>query len=394
MKNGGKLSQAIDSFLSQNFPYSEFRPLQKAVIERCHAGQNTLAIMPTGGGKSLIYQFLAREARGSSLVVVLSPLIALMQDQYDRARKLGIEVTFLASTVPAEEREKRLSRLEAGSFELLFVTPERFKNERFRQVIVKRKVSLLVVDEAHCISLWSHDFRPEYGKIPSMRVLIGNPPVLALTATATKEVQADILAKLGLFSEGVVGTPSRSSGGSTIIRRRTTVTGDGSATATATGTGLKTGSVTADGSVSVSDPVSSPVPVAVAVAVTDPSSVAVAVADTVAVPSPVVQKEKAEVLIGTIERKELVSQVKEVYGFEEKVNAIKENLEEGKPTLIYFLLIDTLEKVAREIRKLKIPYRTYHGDLMPSQRKRNQRDFIEGRDWLMLATPAFGLGVD
>ena len=137
--------------------------------------------MPTGGGKSLCYQLPAMVLDGLTLVV--SPLIALMKDQVDQLKALNVPVTFINSTLPLAEQYARLERMAAGEYRLVYVVPERFRSSRFLEAVREAKPKLLAVDEAHCISEWGHDFRPDYARMGHFRRLIGNPPTIALTAT-------------------------------------------------------------------------------------------------------------------------------------------------------------------------------------------------------------------
>ena len=186
----------LKELLKSNFSYPEFRGSQAEVLELLWKGESHLALMPTGMGKSLCFQFPAKVREG--LVLVISPLIALMQDQVLKAQGLGISASSLNSTLTRDERESRQRRLEEGDFKLFFVTPERFRKAEFLKAIAGRKIQLLAVDEAHCISQWGHDFRPDYSRLGEFREMLGNPLTLALTATATPEVQQDILKKLNL----------------------------------------------------------------------------------------------------------------------------------------------------------------------------------------------------
>lgn len=279
-----------------------FREPQREALQRLFSGQNMLVVWPTGSGKSLCYQLPAQVFAGTSLVI--SPLIALMEDQIAKGRALGWPVTCIHSGISREERGKRLARLERGEIKLLYVTPERFRQAEFVNVLKTVKVPLLAVDEAHCISQWGHDFRPDYSKIGELRRMLGDPLTIALTATATKEVQADILKQLRLGTD----------------------------------TGVSwTG----------------------------------------------------------VERPNLHLAADEVEGFEEKIEATVEwlNATPGSK-LVYFTLITNLEKVSHALTVKGFKHRTYHGDLDDGVRKRNQEAFLRGGEDLMLATPAFGLGVD
>jgi ATP-dependent DNA helicase RecQ len=294
------LSQA-KSLLQKNFGHSEFRGDQEAVLQSVFAGQSALVLMPTGMGKSLCFQLPALMFDG--LTVVISPLIALMQDQVDKAIGHGLKATYLSSTLTREERLDRYERIGRGDYQLIYVTPERFRKSEFLDVIGKRKISLLAVDEAHCISQWGHDFRPDYSRLGEFRGILGNPVTLALTATATAAVQKDILRELNI--------------------------------------------------------------------------------------------EAAPTFHSGIERPNLALRVHDVYGIDEKVRGIVglRHLNPGS-AIIYFSLIQTLYKISSELARLNMRHLIYHGQLPAQDRKRNQRLFIEGEGQLILATPAFGLGID
>ncbi|MNK06228.1 ATP-dependent DNA helicase RecQ [compost metagenome] len=291
----------LNQLLKANFPFSSFRGEQEEILRRVWGDESVLALMPTGMGKSLCFQFPAKVREG--LVVVISPLIALMQDQAYKAQKLGIPVTFLNSTLSREEREARQSRVAKGEFKLLYVTPERFRKPEFLAAIKDVKIQLLAVDEAHCISQWGHDFRPDYSRVGEFRALLGNPPTLALTATATPEVQKDILAKLNLPD--------------------------------------------------------------------------------------------APIISAGIERPNLALNVHDVYGLDEKIRAIVAFRHQHQgAAIVYCSLIQTLKKISFALERLNVEHLVYHGDLSPQDRKRNQKKFIADEAPLMIATPAFGLGID
>lgn len=291
----------LQKLLQKHFPYQEFRGSQEEVLSRVWKNEDQLALMPTGMGKSLCFQFPAKVREG--LVVVISPLIALMQDQVDKARKLNISATFLSSTLTKEERESRQQRLGAGEFKLIFVTPERFRKPEFLAEVKKREIQLLAVDEAHCISQWGHNFRPDYSKLGEFREILGNPPTLALTATATPAVQKDILLKLNMPD--------------------------------------------------------------------------------------------APIVAGGIERPNLSLNVHDVYGIDEKIRAIVAFRHANPGTaIVYCSLIQTLKKVSSQLRRLGMDHLVYHGDLAPQERTQSQKRFISGENPLMIATPAFGLGID
>ena len=176
--------------LHNRFKLPSFRPGQEAVIDALLQGQSSLAVFPTGGGKSLCYQLPALMLDGLTLVV--SPLIALMKDQVDALKALGIDAARLDSSLGKEETAEIYSSLQNGSLKLLYVSPERLKNERFVQRLGQLKISLLAIDEAHCISEWGHNFRPDYLLLADLAKKLRVERVLALTATATPSVAADI----------------------------------------------------------------------------------------------------------------------------------------------------------------------------------------------------------
>jgi len=188
--------------LKQYYQFNEFRGMQEKIIcTLVEKKKHSLVLMPTGGGKSLIYQIPALIFDG--VTIVISPLIALMQDQVDALRKRDIPAEFINSTVSKANREKRLQNFVKGKTKLLYVTPERFRKKEFIAEIKNANISLLAIDEAHCISEWGHDFRPDYSRIGEFREIIRNPLTVALTATATLDVQKDIVAKLDLENDEI-----------------------------------------------------------------------------------------------------------------------------------------------------------------------------------------------
>ncbi|MFD1454860.1 DNA helicase RecQ [Levilactobacillus lanxiensis] len=196
---------AAQKVLKTVFGYDEFRPGQKAVIEHVMAGDNSLAIMPTGGGKSLCYQIPAVLFDG--ITVVVSPLISLMKDQVDALNDSGIPATFINSSLDWPDIQERLNALHNGVFKLLYIAPERLDSAAFIQALSSLPIDLLAVDEAHCISQWGHDFRPSYLALSTaIEQLPTHPQVLALTATATVQVATDIRQQLRIDEANEVNT--------------------------------------------------------------------------------------------------------------------------------------------------------------------------------------------
>jgi len=185
----------LEAYLAP-FGLSSFRPGQREVIRAVLNGEDCLCVMPTGGGKSLCYQLPA--VAGPGLTLVVSPLIALMKDQVDSLTARGIPATFINSTLNPEEQAARLAGMVRGEYQLVYVVPERFRSSRFLAAARQSSLRLLAVDEAHCVSEWGHDFRPDYSRLGDFRRQLGNPPTIALTATATDSVRRDIVELLSL----------------------------------------------------------------------------------------------------------------------------------------------------------------------------------------------------
>ncbi len=184
----------LDEILRSHFGFSSFKPLQEEIIRNSLAGKDVIALLPTGGGKSLCYQLKAMATEGLTLVV--SPLIALMKDQVDALTELDIPATFLNSSLSPSESSKRWHMLSRGEFRILYLSPERVKG--MIEQLGQWKLSFIAVDEAHCISEWGHDFRPEYRELSLLRVRYPEIPIMALTATATMRVRNDISTHLRL----------------------------------------------------------------------------------------------------------------------------------------------------------------------------------------------------
>ena len=186
------------------FGLERMRPGQAEVMRSVISGHDTLAVMPTGAGKSLCYQLPALHLPGTTVIV--SPLISLMKDQVDKLAEAGVDASQVNSALTGAERREELGRIESGESELIFTTPERFTDPAFLETLRPEEIDLVVIDEAHCISEWGHDFRPSYLALGAAVRTLGSPPVLALTATATPAVAEDIRKQLGLRSMRVFNT--------------------------------------------------------------------------------------------------------------------------------------------------------------------------------------------
>lgn len=269
----------------------------RAVIE----GRDVLFTLPTGGGKSLVYQLPALVLDGLTLVV--SPLIALMKDQVDALRTREIRAAEVNSGVSPANRKRRLAAAVKGELDLLFVTPERFRSPAFLKVLPDLNVVRLAVDEAHCISHWGHDFRPDYHRLGLYRKLLGSPPTIAMTATATPDVAQDIIDSLELRD-------------------------------------------------------------------------------------PVIHR-------GGIERENLFLAATQVFLEEDKVPLIADRIANTRgPGIVYSALIRDLERLHDELRRRGISSLVYHGKLSMSERRAMQEQFMASDDAVVLATNAFGMGVD
>ncbi len=294
-----------------------------------------MLIAPTGSGKSLCYQIpaLAADETFSSettangrpgLTIVLSPLIALMKDQVDALQARQIDAALINSSLSTDERERRYRELAAGHFRLLYVTPERFRKPEFCQALAKRHINLLAVDEAHCVSQWGHDFRPDYSRLAEIRQQLDHPPTLFLTATATAAVRDDILSQMQLDQAHV------------------------------------------------------------------------------------------KIFHEGIDRPNLSLDVEKVWDEDEKIEAICRTIQQwrspsaehsvasrpalaGRPIhsgIIYVTLIKTLERLSDELRRRGIEHVSYHGQLPRDQRRKIQDAFLSSSVPTVLATNAFGMGID
>ncbi len=284
--------------LKDRFAFPDFRPGQEEVVQHVVEGQPGLVVMPTGHGKSLCYQLPALCLGGTTLVV--SPLIALMKDQVDGLQRLGIKATCIHSGITADERRERFQQLREGSWELVYVAPERF-TPRFLRSLQGVDIRLLAIDEAHCLSQWGHDFRPDYLRLGKVREELGQPTTLALTATATPRVQDDILQHLGLPD--------------------------------------------------------------------------------------------ARRFIRGFDRPNLQLEVIEVGSNKDKATVLAE-LVRGQTALVYAATRKNVESATRSLREVGIPAGMYHAGLAPSDRTAVQEAFMGGQTPIVVATNAFGMGVD
>jgi ATP-dependent DNA helicase RecQ len=190
--------------LDQVFGYTTFRPYQEEIIHSVIAGKDLFVLMPTGGGKSLCYQIPALMLDGTAIIV--SPLISLMKDQVDALVANGVNAAYYNSTLEAEEARQVLARLHGGELDLIYISPERMSNESFIDRLQSIQISMLAIDEAHCVSQWGHDFRPDYAKLGNVRDIFSGVPTMALTATADEVTRQDVIAQLRLRDPEVVVT--------------------------------------------------------------------------------------------------------------------------------------------------------------------------------------------
>ncbi len=293
-------AQAYD-LLSDVFGFADFRDGQTDVISRLLEGRSTLAIFPTGGGKSLCYQLPALLLDG--LTVVVSPLIALMKDQIDFLVRHGVPAARLDSSLDNDEYRRTLDDLRARKTRILYVSPERLGNERFLQLLERQSIGLLAVDEAHCISEWGHNFRPDYLKIAAMAKHLRVGRVLALTATATPDVATDIAAAMGIEADDIVQTGFYRPN----LELRVTACGD---------------------------------------------------------------EKRAAMLVSRLKSRPV------------------------GPTIVYVTLQRTAEQIASYLAKAGFSARAYHAGLSPEDRNEIQDAFMAADDMIVVATIAFGMGID
>ena len=287
------------SILKSHFGYDDFRPLQQEIIDHVLAGRDSLVLMPTGGGKSLCYQLPAMCLPGLTLVV--SPLIALMKDQVDALNGNGIPARFINSSLTASEIELAQTQAAQGRVKILYAAPERLALAGFRRFLNSVNLSLIAIDEAHCISEWGHEFRPDYRNLSQLRRDFPRTPSIALTATATAQVRQDIVEQLGLG--------------------------------------------------------------------------------------------KGRVFLSSFNRDNLTYSVQTKEGYWGKLlSLIKAH--QGESTIIYCFSRRETEELAEDLNERGLQARPYHAGLEPEIRRRTQEDFIRDRVPIIVATIAFGMGID
>lgn len=287
--------------LQQHFGFQDFREGQAEVIESVLAGKDTVVVMPTGGGKSLCFQLPALMLKG--ITVVVSPLIALMKDQVDALQSKGISASFINSSIAFEEQRDRIYALRNGQTKIIYVAPERFRSTHFVEALKQLNVSLFAIDEAHCISQWGHDFRPDYLKLKDVVQEIGNPQVLALTATATPYVRADIIEQLSLKNPNA--------------------------------------------------------------------------------------------FVSGFDRPNLTIEVIHTQKEREKIEQIKSMARESKGSgIIYTSTRKAVDAVSTKLKTAGLSVNCYHAGMTENERTRAQDDFMSGKTQMIVATNAFGMGID
>jgi ATP-dependent DNA helicase RecQ len=285
--------------LKERFAHDDFKNGQFEVVSRVLAGDNLLVLMSTGSGKSLCYQLPA--LLFENLTIVISPLVALMEDQVLKARSMKLPFAAIHSGITIDKKQKILKLLQEDKLKLLYVTPERFKKSEFQQIVYSKKISMLVVDEAHSISQWGEDFRPDYSLLGELKKKLNPQVTLALTATATSETQKIILNQLGIH--------------------------------------------------------------------------------------------KSNIFLDSIKRENLKIQVHDIHGFESKIKILLDS-SFTETTIIYFSLVTHLKKAQEHLVKKYPELLVYFGDLPVGVKKTVSKKFLDLKAPLLLATPAFGLGID
>lgn len=294
------LTDAVAS-LRQHFGFEDFREGQREVIGSILEGKDAVVVMPTGSGKSLCYQLPALILDGVTLVV--SPLIALMKDQVDALRARGLPATFINSSIPESEQRARIDALRRREHKLVYIAPERFRSSRFNSTLQQIPISLFAVDEAHCISTWGHDFRPDYLRLRGVIRSLGTVQTLALTATATPYVRSDIIQQLGLS--------------------------------------------------------------------------------------------KPQTFVSGFDRPNLSIEVVHTEKEREKIARIRSLAREIRGSgIIYASTRKAVEQVGTKLKALDLQVSLYHAGMTDAQRVRAQDEFMNGRTQMIVATNAFGMGID
>ena len=286
--------------LEKYFGFREFLESQEEIIDALLGGADALVVMPTGGGKSLCYQLPALMLEGTTVVV--SPLIALMKDQVDALQRRGIAATVINSSIPPNEQQERIRALARGEFKLVYIAPERFRSRAFVEALGQATISLFAMDEAHCLSMWGHDFRPDYFRLNVVLEKLGRPQVAAFTATATPEVRSDILTHLGLRNP--------------------------------------------------------------------------------------------QVFVAGFARPNLKLVVRQVAGDAEKYARLRELVREHKTGIVYCATRKRVEAVAETLRDAEVSSILYHAGMREEERERAQNAFMRGEKDVVVATNAFGMGID
>ena len=294
-----KNMQAIEG-LNKFFGISSFRAPQASVIETVLNEQDCLVVMPTGGGKSLCFQLPALLLPGVTIVV--SPLIALMKDQVDALLARKLPVALINSSCSLEEQRATMAKIQQGSLKIVYIAPERFRSQAFLNAIAQVKISLMAIDEAHCLSQWGHDFRPDYLRLGQVRKQLGMPPCIALTATATPDVQADIVQTLGM--------------------------------------------------------------------------------------------QDARKFVAGFARENLSFHVRNCQKEAHKLKAIARLVQSHKVGIIYCATRKSVEAVSAKIEAFAAPLVRYHGGLSDQERSAVQECFMQGQAQVVVATNAFGMGID
>lgn len=289
----------IEGLLKEYFGYNEFRPMQKEIIDNVLQKKDSLVIMPTGGGKSLCYQIPAIKLDG--ITIVISPLISLMKDQVDNLKANGVGAEFINSSLSFHEIEDIKARAYLGAVKIIYIAPERLSLDNFKIFLSTLKIDLIAVDEAHCISEWGHDFRPDYRNLKELRNIFPSTPIIALTATATEKVKEDIVKELNL--------------------------------------------------------------------------------------------REPKIFLSSFNRdnlKLIVTPKKD--SFEKIVSLIKKH--ENSSVIIYCFSRKDTENISEKLNEEGISALPYHAGLSPEVRKRNQELFIQNKTNVIVATIAFGMGID